>query len=1038
MNNLSTTFDIAQKNKVSSKIINDGFILANQFINRSYLANINNNQVLPLEDDLKSTYNIRLYKITKIVYDPSEDINDKLTSVYNSVSNINASCAIIINSTINGIEFYIGTRANEGVSTAGKILEKGFIGNFCGSDISNLKNKDIEILMDNITTSHMINTGKSIAAVSVVPSIRDENKENFIQGIEKFINAMQGELFTAILLAEPISKTSLIERKKGYEELYSVLSPFSNTNYTYGENYSDSITEGISSNFTKSINNSISNTQGGSSSSGRSISYSNSYGSDGFSTGRTKGSNYSNGINWSKSITEGNSISDTSGTNSSDTKTKGTNTSFSIEYENKSILSMLDKINQQLERIKYCESFGIWECASYFIADDMQTSVLAANTFKALVTGNESGVEDSFINIWGDNEKDTSTEILNYLKYLLHPEFKLQVSNNYLPQIVKPTSLVSGSELPILMGLPRKSINGVTTIDIAEFGRNIFKDESNINNDYIDIGNIFNMGLTENEKVQLNVQSLSMHCFITGSTGSGKSNTSYKLLHELIKKNIKFLVIEPAKGEYKTVFGGMDGVNVFGTNPKFSKLLRINPFKFNEEIHILEHLDRLIEIFNASWPMFGSMPAILKDAIERTYMDKGWDLKNSINIRRNNNKYPNFKDLLRVLPEVINQSNYSQEAKGNYIGALVTRVNSLTNGLLGQIFSEDDLEDEILFDENCIVDISRIGSTETKSLIMGILFLKLQEHRMATSEGENIPLKHVTLIEEAHNLLRRSSFDQNQEGANLLGKSVELISNGIAEMRTYGEGFIIIDQSPSVLDQSVIRNTNTKIVMRLPDEQDRQSVGMSFGLNEHQIKELSKLKTGVACIHQSNWLEAVLCKVSKFDEASPLQYKPLSRSEEIKYKGEIIKLIFKCYTNEEDIIDKNIIFEYVDKDLEINKKHKNRIKNIINNPNYAKEMTLMEISELLDKILDCNEIFNINKLDILFRENKYIKVEEDKEKISTWYKNISKDLDYYIDLSDSKIKEWYRKVILKRLIYLKTLSKQEQLYYKTIYNIIFK
>ena len=482
MNNLSTTFDIAQKNKVSSKIINDGFILANQFINRSYLANINNNQVLPLEDDLKSTYNIRLYKITKIVYDPSEDINDKLTSVYNSVSNINASCAIIINSTINGIEFYIGTRANEGVSTAGKILEKGFIGNFCGSDISNLKNKDIEILMDNITTSHMINTGKSIAAVSVVPSIRDENKENFIQGIEKFINAMQGELFTAILLAEPISKTSLIERKKGYEELYSVLSPFSNTNYTYGENYSDSITEGISSNFTKSINNSISNTQGGSSSSGRSISYSNSYGSDGFSTGRTKGSNYSNGINWSKSITEGNSISDTSGTNSSDTKTKGTNTSFSIEYENKSILSMLDKINQQLERIKYCESFGIWECASYFIADDMQTSVLAANTFKALVTGNESGVEDSFINIWGDNEKDTSTEILNYLKYLLHPEFKLQVSNNYLPQIVKPTSLVSGSELPILMGLPRKSINGVTTIDIAEFGRNIFKDESNINN----------------------------------------------------------------------------------------------------------------------------------------------------------------------------------------------------------------------------------------------------------------------------------------------------------------------------------------------------------------------------------------------------------------------------------------------------------------------------------------------------------------------------------------------------------------------------
>lgn len=1027
---------IEKFNKIDNKMLNDGLLFADRFINRNYLAEISRNEVFILDDELKKINNIRLYKVSKIVYDASEDIIDKLTSVYSAISNINSSCAMIINSTGEEVDFYIGVRDRNGVSTAGKILEKSFKGNFPGSEISKLNNTDIENIMNNITNSNMLNTNKSIASVSVVPALRDSDNDNFVQGIEKFINSMQGELYTAVILAEPISKSDLIKRKRGYEDLYSVLSPFSNTNFTYGESISDSITNGISKNFTETINKSVSNSQGGFNSKGENSAITYSHGGNGSTVGGSRGSNYSDGINWSKSITEGSSDSESSGINNSTTKTSGSNTSFSIEHENKTIIRMLEKIEEQLQRIKLCESFGIWECASYFISDDMQTSVLAANTFKALVTGNNSSVEDSYINIW-ENENDVSNkEILNYLKYLLHPKLKLQISNQYGFNIIKPTSLVSGNELPVLMGLPRKSVSGLTVMDMAEFGRNIFRDEKNIEDDYINLGSIFNMGLEETKKVQLNLQSLSMHCLITGSTGSGKSNTTYKLLQELINKNIKFLVIEPAKGEYKSVFGGMENVEVFGTNQRFSKLLRINPFKFNDEIHILEHLDRLIEIFNASWPMFGSMPAILKESIERIYREKGWDLKNSFNIRKTNNIYPNFKDLLRVLPKVIEESSYSSEAKGNYIGALVTRVASLTNGLLGQIFNENDIEDEVLFDENCIVDISRIGSSETKSLIMGILFLKLQEYRIATSKTENIPLKHVTVLEEAHNLLRRSSFDQSQEGANLLGKSVELISNGIAEMRTYGEGFIIVDQSPSVLDQSVIRNTNTKIIMRLPDEYDRQSVGKSFGLNEYQIRELSKLKTGVACIHQSNWLEAVLCKVDKFDEYNPINYRQLPWNKSITYKGKIIKTLLSYYReNNEDINNLDLI-NYIDKYLDINRKVKQQIINVINTKEEIDRLNNIEIAIIIDRILDCDEIFNINKLNLKFNNSIYLKQDEDKDNIKKWYKDILNDLDKYIDFEDHEDKNWYKKVIINKLIQLKGESSTDGEVYKFIYNIL--
>ena len=165
-----------------------------------------------------------------------------------------------------------------------------------------------------------------------------------------------------------------------------------------------------------------------------------------------------------------------------------------------------------------------------------------------------------------------------------------------------------------------------------------------------------------------------------------------------------------------------------------------------------------------------------------------------------------------------------------------------------------------------------MGSTETKSLITGILFIKLQEHRMTSNNGANSKLRHVTVLEEAHNLLRKTSTSQSQEGTNLQGKSVEMISNSIAEMRTYGEGFIIADQAPNLLDDSAIRNTNTKIILRLPQQEDRESVGKSASLNDDQINEIPKLKTGVAVVYQNNWMEPVLCKVDEFKEKNPLEY----------------------------------------------------------------------------------------------------------------------------------------------------------------------
>lgn len=560
------------------------------------------------------------------------------------------------------------------------------------------------------------------------------------------------------------------------------------------------------------------------------------------------------------------------------TDTHGTVRTQQIEVCNKAVEELLTRIDEQIKRTKESEDYGCYSCAAYFLSSRPSKVLLAANTYRSLMIGEGSSVESGAVNLWQD--RASVTAMREYLKRFTHPVFARQLWENEADSLFYTAgTLVSGRELPMHLGLPTRSVHGLPIIEHAEFGRNV-PDEAMPDEDKMNLGKIYHMGKEEAAGLLLNRLAMASHTFITGSTGTGKSNAVYHLLDEITKNGqTTFLVVEPAKGEYKNVFGNCTDVQVFGTNPRETPLLRMNPFAFPENIHILEHIDRLVEIFNACWPMYAAMPAVLKDAIERSYQKVGWDLRNS---ESEKGIFPTFFDLLDILPGVIEESHYSKDTQSDYVGALCTRVKSLTNGIYGSVLcAEDALTDEALFDRNVIVDLSRVGSMETKSLLMGILVMKLQEYRMCSS-GMNSRLRHVTVLEEAHNLLRKTSAEQSQEGANLQGKSVEMLANAIAEMRTYGEGFIIADQAPGLLDMSVIRNTNTKIILRLPDEEDRKLVGKSAALKEAQIDELSKLPLGVAAVYQNEWPEAVLCKIEAYPmPENAVYHKPSKMPHEI-------------------------------------------------------------------------------------------------------------------------------------------------------------
>lgn len=843
--------DISLENRL--EIIDEG-------VRKKYLARLSEmpiapiGEIAPLEEDLIN--NVRLYRITEMVYRKGEPVTDKFTTVFNTLATYNASIFVLVDSDGKETQFYIGVRNNEADNspykrstvTLGDTLKHTLIGHFPGIKIENEDRHRIAELSEKIARRSNVT---SVSVVGNSKSGKDTSNEQFVQGLEKLALAMSGRPFIGILIANNQSPQSIQLMRKGYQDLYTKMSPLQKVQLTDNTSTTSSKSKSFSEMDGKQkaamIGGAVVSVAGaiGGAFLGSTVT------AVGPTGGAMLGGQIAGQLNgFINSLAPNEQI------------TTSTSQSSSSTIENKTVTDMMALLDALLKKTDEYDSYGMWNVAGYFISDDMSAAEIAASNYRSLMNGENSGREVSAINSWRRNNAEnlgSFSDLTTYLSRYVHPQF---VYGGDI--LVNAATSVSGKELGLHLGLPRATVPGLPVIEHAEFGKEVnsyqlIKTASGDKpEDRITIGRIFDLGQITSKKVELNNRSLNMHTFITGSTGSGKSNAVYQILTELRQDKIPFLVIEPAKGEYKDVFGHLPDVRVFSTNPNIAQLINLNPFMFPESIHVLEHVDGLVEIFNVCWPMYDAMPAFFKDAILKSYEVIGWDLSSST-FEGDEIEYPDFEVLTEQLDELIGNSDYASDIKSNYRGALLTRVRSLTVGLNKSIFTNDQTPYEQLFDNNCILDISRVKSTETKALIMGLMVYMLNEYRVDQKNENNVGLRHITVLEEAHNLLKNTKGGESE----LIGKSIEMLTNTIAEIRTYGEGFIIVDQSPSSVDIAAIKNTNTKIVLRTPEAGDREAVGRSMGLTDDQVNEIAKLPSGVAVVYQNNWISPVLTMIDK-------------------------------------------------------------------------------------------------------------------------------------------------------------------------------
>ena len=359
----------------------------------------------------------------------------------------------------------------------------------------------------------------------------------------------------------------------------------------------------------------------------------------------------------------------------------------------------------------------------------------------------------------------------------------------------------------------------------------------------------------------LPLDSLNRHVFVCGATGAGKSQTVRGLLEAATGAGIPWLVVEPAKAEYRLMAArlgtGASGAEVVRIRPGESDAIAagLNPLEpapdaAGRRFPLQTHADLVKALFIASFRSEEPFPQVLSAALTRVYEDAGWDMALGETLAADPNPgYPTLTDLQRAAIRIVREVGYSQRITDDVLGFIKIRLSSLRLGTTGRFLEGGhQLDFGRLLRTNAVLEIEDVGDDSDKAFLMGTVLIRLAEHlRMArrAEPGREVTLHHLTVIEEAHRLLRRQ---EPGTAAGAAAHAVEMFAGLLAEIRAYGEGLVIAEQIPDRLVRDVIKNTAVKITHRLPAADDRDVVGATMNMTAAQNRYLVTLPPGEAAV----------------------------------------------------------------------------------------------------------------------------------------------------------------------------------------------
>ncbi len=498
----------------------------------------------------------------------------------------------------------------------------------------------------------------------------------------------------------------------------------------------------------------------------------------------------------------------------------------------------VELLEKSLNRLKYGKQQGMWQTGIYLIANQPDTARRGAALLTSIYSGEKSAPEPLRCHLCS--------------------------KSSGLPSFVNG---YHSRELQSFVSFPVKEYPGFRIHEVTPFD----VDFKNDGRQSIEIGRIITNGRVLNKEVSIPVDDLTKHALVAGVTGSGKTNTVLNLLVKLYSSGkVPFLVIEPAKSEYRNLIEKIDSLLVFTLGeerPGQSSPFRFNPFAFPEGVSLQTHVDYLKAVFNASFVMYAPMPYVLEDCLYRIYEDKGWNLVTSSNSRgRHELSFPTLEDLYYKIDDVVQDLGYQDRTSMDIKAALKTRIRNLCLGGKGLMLNTAfTLPFSEIMARPTVLELKYIGNDEEKTFMMGLIITAIGEYYESqyTRRNDRSPgLKHLTVIEEAHRLLKNVPTEKTSEDqSNVKGKAVETFSNLLAEIRAYGEGVLVAEQIPSKLAQDVVKNTSLKLMHRLVAREDRDLMGDTMNLDQAQKRHAVSLSAGRAICFSEGMDRALAIRV---------------------------------------------------------------------------------------------------------------------------------------------------------------------------------
>src|SRR5581483_12220913 len=302
-------------------------------------------------------------------------------------------------------------------------------------------------------------------------------------------------------------------------------------------------------------------------------------------------------------------------------------------------------------------------------------------------------------------------------------------------------TFLTSNEVASLIQLPREEVPGYAVHDYVLFDVDFRVPDSMT----LPLGYIQQNGHDTCNTFNISLDALAKHAVVIGVTGSGKTTTVMNLLDRVVEARKPFLVVEPAKTEYRSLYSALApraNLRVFTLGNEMLAPFRLNTFEFETDdepgsASLLTHIDFLKAVFNAAFVLYAPMPHVLEEALHEVYEDKGWDLTSGTNKRVPNWSerhlypiFPTLTDLYYKVEIVTSRLGYHNEVESNVKAGLKARIGSLRIGSKGLMLdTARGIPIQELLATPTILEMESIGSDDEKTFLMGLFLARLYEYR---------------------------------------------------------------------------------------------------------------------------------------------------------------------------------------------------------------------------------------------------------------------------------------------------------------------